>query len=215
MPLGLPPGRNAGVRVGVCCLLFSTRRTRRVTLTIWCKLICSVEIERVKRMSGTEANGGGTGSSFDFKSMFGPLSKGLPFVGDILGGIGSFQAAQGMKVQAQQMERSGMQALEQGFQTSFDLQREGTAVLGEMTVAFGKSGTLLEGSPLLALADTQSQIERNVGRAIEQGRIEKAAFDAQAKALRKQASQAKIAGVAGIVGGFGDLLKPPPKAAGA
>jgi hypothetical protein len=49
------------------------------------------------------------------------------------------------------------QALEEGFQTGIDIEHRGQEVLGTMTATFGKSGSLLEGSPLLVRAARQAK----------------------------------------------------------
>jgi len=111
-----------------------------------------------------------------------------------------FSAAGKQRDQAQQYRLKGQQALAQGIEIGRDITREGADVLGSMTTAFGKSGTLLEGSPLLALADTQTQIERNIARAIEQGRIAKADYDRQAEAAAKAARGSQLGAIAKIAG---------------
>lgn len=137
---------------------------------------------------------------FDFNSLLGPISKGLNMASGVFSGLNMFQASGSYRSQVRQYKVKAAQSLEQGFQTGMDLSREGTEVLGEMTAAFGKQGSLLEGSPLLALADTQTDIDRNVARAIEQGRIEQAAYLRMARQAKKAASSSKLGGIVKIAG---------------
>ena len=137
---------------------------------------------------------------FDFNSLLGPISKGLGMASGVFGGLNMLQASGSYRSQARQYESMAGQALEQGFQTGIDLSREGTEVLGEMTAAFGKQGSLLEGSPLLVLADTTADINRNVARAIEQGRIDQQAYLRMAKQAKKAAKGSKLGGIIKIAG---------------
>lgn len=141
-----------------------------------------------------------------WQSMLGPVSQGLNIFSGVLGAIGDFKAAGSLRSQARQYKLMGQQALEQGFQTGIDISKEGEEVTGTMTAMFGKSGSLLEGSPLLVLADTQTKIDRDIARVIEQGRIQKAAYDWQARQAKKAAKSAKTAGLAKIAGTAATLI---------
>lgn len=141
-----------------------------------------------------------------FSDWLGPVSKGLTLAGSILGGVNMFQASGNLKSQASQFRQRAALALEQGFQTGIDIQQEGDQVLGTMTATFGKSGSLLEGSPLLVIADTQNRIQQNVERVIQQGRIEQAAFLRTARQLEKQARGAKLGGIGKIIGGVASVI---------
>ena len=140
--------------------------------------------------NGSAPSGGG-----GFNQMLGPISRGLGFASGVFDALKSFQAARMYKGQAKQYKLQAAQAKEAGFQTGMDIQREGNQVLGEMTVAFGKSGSLLEGSPLLVIADTTQEIQRGIGRAIEQGRIEEQAYLHMAKQAKQAGKAAKLAGI--------------------
>jgi len=132
--------------------------------------------------------------------MLGPMSKGLNMVSGLFDAANLFSASKTQKASARQFRQMAAQALEQGFQTSFDIQDEGAEQIGEMTAAFGKSGTLLEGSPLLALADEQNTIEMSMARAIEQGRIQQQAYLFQARQAEKAAKGSIMGGIAKIAG---------------
>jgi len=134
----------------------------------------------------------------NWDSMLGPMSKGLNMVSGLFDAANLFSASKTQKASARQFRQMAAQALEQGFQTSCAIPAEGAEQIGEMTAAFGKSGTLLEGSPLLALADEQNTIEMSMARAIEQGRI-------QYQAYRWQARQAEKAAKGGIMGGIAKI----------
>lgn len=144
--------------------------------------------------------GGLRNQPFDFNSLLGPISSGLTMASGVFDALNSFQAAKGYKSQYRQLKLQAQQALEAGFQTGMDIQREGDQVVGEMTAAFGKSGSLLEGSPLLVLADTNMAIERSVGRAIEQGRIEQQAYLRMARQAKKASKNAKLGGIVKLGG---------------
>lgn len=133
-------------------------------------------------------------------SWLGPVSRGLTLASGIFQGAQLFKAGGSYRSQARQFEQLARLALEQGFQTGIDIEREGQQIVGSMTTMFGKSGSLLEGSPLLVLADTQAKIHENVERAIRQGRIEYAAYMRQARQLKRAAKSSKIAGVVKIGG---------------
>lgn len=157
-------------------------------------------------INGMESPGYSPPAAFDWKSMLGPISGGLGLAKTGFDALNMFGAAKNSKRQAGQLRVQAAQALEQGFGTGIDIAHEGNAFLGEMTTAFGKSGTLLEGSPLLALADTTREIERNVNRAIQQGRIDQQALLWQAKNAERAARGAKLGGIvkmAGTVAGVG------------
>jgi len=134
------------------------------------------------------------------RSWLGPVSKGLTLASGIFEAAQLFKAGGSYRSQARQFERQARLALEQGFQTGIDIEREGQQIVGSMTAIFGKSGSLLEGSPLLALADMQSRVHENVERVVRQGRIEYAAYMRQARHLRRAGKSSKIAGVVKIGG---------------
>jgi hypothetical protein len=134
------------------------------------------------------------------RSWLGPVSKGLTLASGIFEAAQLFKAGGSYRSQARQFERQARLALEQGFQTGIDIEREGQQIVGSMTAIFGKSGSLLEGSPLLALADMQSRVHENVERVVRQGRIEYAAYMRQARQLKRAAKSSKIAGVVKIGG---------------
>ncbi len=134
-------------------------------------------------------------SETPLSGWLGSVSRGLTMASGILGGVQSFQASGGLKDQARQYEQRAAQVLEEGFQSGMDIDREGKRFLGSMTAAFGKSGSLLEGSPLLALVDTEEAIQKDVERAIQQGRIEQAAYLEYARQLRKAARKKRLGGV--------------------
>ncbi len=142
-----------------------------------------------------------TGSpEFDWNGMLGPVSKGLNIFGGIADAVNMFGAAGAQKGSAKQLRLQAGQALEQGFQTGMDVYGEGQEVLGEMTAAFGKSGSLLEGSPLLVLADTTRKIERDIMRSIQQGRIQQQALLVQARQAEKAAQGAILGGIVKVAG---------------
>ncbi len=134
------------------------------------------------------------------RSWLGPVSKGLTLASGIFEAAQLFKAGGSYRSQARQFEQRARLALEQGFQTGIDIQREGRQITGAMTAIFGKSGSLLEGSPLLVLADTQARVHENVERVVRQGRIEYAAYMRQARHLRRAAKSSGIAGVVKIGG---------------
>lgn len=134
-------------------------------------------------------------------SMLGPISKGLGIASGVFDALNSFHAAGSYRSQARQYKHMAEQALQQGFEEGKDIFLEGKEVLGEMTAAFGKSGTLLEGSPLLTLADTGRNIEKNMLRAIRQGRINQQAYLNLAKQAADAAKSSKIGGFAKAFGG--------------
>ena len=143
---------------------------------------------------------------FDFGSLVGPISKGFAVVGGVFDALAGFEAAGSYRSQARQYKRAGRQALEQGFTSGMDIAREGAGLTGSMLAGFGKSGSLMEGSPLLVMADTQYKIDEDIRRVIEQGRILKADYDYKAKQAKKAAKAAKRSGIAGIVGSIGGQI---------
>ena len=153
--------------------------------------------------------GMGDSGGFDFDAMLGPISSGLNLVGGLFKAASLFSQSSGLTKDYREMRRRAAQRLEQGFETARDIQHEGAGVVGQMTAQFGKSGTLLEGSPLLVLADTQSEIERGMSRTIEQARIDYEAMMYQAKKLKREAKEAKRSGIAGIVGSVAGIVAAP------
>src|SRR5512146_2481597 len=137
---------------------------------------------------------------FDWKSMYGPVSKSLNAASGIFDAAATFSAGRNLKASASQFKLMARQAMAQGIETGRDITHEGAEAVGSMTAAFGKSGTLLEGSPLLALADTGREIETNISRAIEQGRIQYQAYMWQAKQAEKAAKGFDVAGIAKLAG---------------
>jgi len=144
--------------------------------------------------------GGLRDQSFDSNSLLGPISRGLFMASGLFEAAGMFGASSKQTKNYRQLKVQAGQALEQGFQTGMDVAREGEQVLGEMTAAFGKSGSLLEGSPLLTLVDTTRSIEKDVARAIEQGRIQQQALLYQARQMKKAASSSKLGGIVKLAG---------------
>ena len=134
------------------------------------------------------------------KSAFGSISRGMTMASGIMGAFEGFRAAGGYREQARQHEDRAELALQQGFEQGIDIQREGRQITGSMTAMFGKSGTLLEGSPLLVLADANERIRENVERTIRQGRILQSEYLATARSLRKAARSSMWSGVAQVAG---------------
>jgi hypothetical protein len=152
---------------------------------------------------GTIGGGGAPDAGgFKFDSLFGPVSKGLGLASGLLEASGMFEQAGQYGASAKQYEKMAAQALEQGFQTGMDIAHEGEQLQGEMMTAFGKSGTLMEGSPLLAMADTGREIERNVLRAIRQGRINQQRMLYAAEQARKAAKESRSGGFGKVLGAF-------------
>jgi hypothetical protein len=150
-------------------------------------------------LSGTMNSQGG-GAILRQPDWMGPLSKGLTLASGILSGINSFGVAQQYRGNANQLKIRAGQALEQGFQSGIDLSREGAEVLGSMSTAFGKSGTLMEGSPLLVMADTISRINQNVSRTIQQARLERVALLAEARRMERASRSSVLGGIGQIAG---------------
>jgi hypothetical protein len=151
-----------------------------------------------RALGGTSlSTNGGTSAA---NPWIGPVSQGLSMVSGLAEAMNLFSGSKKYKDSAKQLRLQAGQAFEQGVETGRDIQHEGEEVKGEMMAAFGKSGTLLEGSPLLALADTTREIERNVGRAIEQGRIEQQALLYQARQADKAAQSGMLGGIVKIGG---------------
>lgn len=138
--------------------------------------------------------------SSGFNSLLGPISRGLFMASGLFEAANLFGASSQYTKNYRQLKVQAAQALEQGFQTGMDVAREGKQITGEMTAAFGKSGSLLEGSPLLTLVDTTRNIERDVSRAIEQGRIQQQALLYQARQMKKAAKGSKLGGILKIAG---------------
>jgi hypothetical protein len=141
-----------------------------------------------------------------FTDWLGPISKGLTLASGIFQGAQLLKASGSYRDQYRQYRQAAAQVLEQGFQTGIDIERQGREVLGTMTAAFGKSGSLLEGSPLLVLADTTARIQQNVERVIQQGRIEQLAYLRAARRAKKAASSAKLGGIGKIVGAVASVI---------
>jgi len=135
-----------------------------------------------------------------FETWLGPVSRGLTLASGIFQAAQLFKASGSYRSQARQYRRMAAQALEEGFQTGIAIEHRGQEGLGTMTATFGKSGSLLEGSPLLVLADTTARIQQNVERAVRQGRIEYAAYMRAARQAKRAASSSKIGGIAKIAG---------------
>lgn len=152
-------------------------------------------------------------SSYDYSSYHAPestayqtdwrgaVSSGTSIFSGILGIIEGFENAKALRESEQALKKAAEQAMGQSRGMARDIYHEGEEFKGAMSTAFGKSGTLMEGSPLLALADTQAEIERNIARAIEQGRIEREALLFQAKQAHRQAGQAEWEGIGNFFGG--------------
>ncbi len=136
----------------------------------------------------------------------GSISSSLPLFGGMLGFVQGFEGAFEYERQAKLLKKQAWYARERGFQTGIDIADEGAEIKGAMTAAFGKTGTLLEGSPLLALADTQTEIERNIALAIEQGRIESESLLWQARQAHRAANSSRWGGVAKLVGNWGSAI---------
>lgn len=148
-------------------------------------------------------------------SWFGPISKGLTLASNLVGAFSMFEASGSYKNQARQFERMGEQVLDEAFTQGIDIQREGRQITGTMTAMFGKSGSLLEGSPLLVLADTSARIQENIDRTIQQGRILQAQYLEKARQARKAARSAKLGGIGQVFGAVGVLAGGPFGAIGA
>lgn len=148
---------------------------------------------RASEFEGSQVGGntGDTGGMGGFTSMFGGMSKGMGIAQNIFETADLYHKAKAIHSEYRNLQRMAQQALDQGFQTGMDIGREGAEFTGEMTAAFGKSGTLLEGSPLLVLADTQAKIEQNVARAILDARIRYSELYRQARKAKKAAKWAK------------------------
>lgn len=141
--------------------------------------------------------------------IYGPISGALQIAQGVMGYETQRQRASGFGDTADELLRAGRLALEQGLETAIDIGRAGESFVGEITAAFGKSGSLLEGSPLLVLADTQAKIERNMQRVIDQAREAYRQYYLQAKKAKKAEKSAERSGFAslgsalgGVAGGF-------------
>lgn len=139
-------------------------------------------------------------------SWQGQLSNSMPIIGGMMGFIEGWENSKALKQSERALKQAAAQAAEQGIETAMDIADEGEEVKGSMLAAFGKQGTLLEGSPLLALADTQTKIETNIARAIRQGQIEREALLFQAKQVHRQSGMAQWSGVASLVGNWGTAI---------
>lgn len=151
-------------------------------------------------LADQERDLGLAGEPSAFQKWLGPISKSLTLASGIFQGAQLLKASGSYRDQYRQYRQMAAQALEEGFQTGIDIERQGQEVLGTMTAAFGKSGSLLEGSPLLVLADTTARIQQNVERVIQQGRIEQLAYLRAARRAKKAASSATLGGIGKIAG---------------
>lgn len=146
------------------------------------------------------------------QNWLGPVSSGFGFASDILQAASLRSSSRNMRKVAKQLWEMAAQAMEQGIETGRDITHRGAETIGTMTATFGKSGSLLEGSPLLTLADETREIELNIARAIEQGRIRSEAYKFQARQAGKAAHSLKMASNAAAImapiktiGSFGGL----------
>jgi hypothetical protein len=108
--------------------------------------------------------------------MAGGAAAGIAIANTVID-IGAYSAqtdalraqAKGYEYQEKYYLEQGARALKQAYETAQDVAIEGQAEMGEMTAAFGKQGSLLEGSPLLVIAEAVDRIFKNTSRIIEQG----------------------------------------------
>jgi hypothetical protein len=108
-------------------------------------------------LADQERDLGLAGEPSAFQKWLGPISKSLTLASGIFQAAQLFKATGSYRSQARQYRRMAAQALEEGFQTGIDIEHRGQEVLGTMTATFGKSGSLLEGSPLLVRAARQAK----------------------------------------------------------
>lgn len=149
---------------------------------------------------GYNPNYGNYGGQTSVGGISQGIETGLPYAGAMLNFVSEMGKAKEYKLLEKSLKQRAQQAMQQGIEQGRDISDEGTAFLGEMTTIFGKSGTLLEGSPLLALADTTREIEKNVMRSIEQGRREKEALDFQARQAKRAGYMTKVGAIGNLVG---------------
>ncbi len=134
----------------------------------------------------------------------GPVSRGLTVASGIFDSLNLFDTSKQWGSSARALERQAVQVREQSFVTAIDVADQGKDVMAAQTTAFGKSGSALEGSPLAVLADTANEIDTNVERVIEQGRIQYAAYMKQARRMKRAEKSSKLGGtLSAIGGGFG------------
>lgn len=135
-----------------------------------------------------------------FSNLLGPISQGLNLAQGLFQAAGLFSAASRQTSSYRALRALAPQVRDRYFAAAIDIEEEGRGVLGTMTAQFGKSGSLLEGSPLLVLADSARKIEDDVVRTMNQGRIEMANMLYEARQMKKAAKSTKRSGIAGIVG---------------
>ena len=153
--------------------------------------------------------GGGPSAAPPIKrpsQTFGTISKGLNLATGIFQAAGLFNQAATFASHGRALAQNARLALEQGFQTAIDIREEGRDILGAQQAVFAKQGTLLEGSPLLILAETSRRIERNAQRAVKQARLQSIELNRQARAAKRAERRAKYGAVGGIAGSVRGLF---------
>ncbi len=152
---------------------------------------------------GLAEDEGQEGKGFKLTDLFGPISMGLNIASGLFRAEGLRKRASGYHDDYKGLMLRSSQVIEQGFQAGMDIEREGHETLGTMTAMFGKSGTLFEGSPLLAELDLVRSVERNRLRVMEEALIESAALYREAKKAKQAARAAQKAATTEIVGAVG------------
>lgn len=134
--------------------------------------------------------------------------------GSLLQGAGMFMAgrdeAKALAVSADSAYREGGEALKLARYETRLLRQAGAQIEGANVAEAGRSGLAVSGTPLATLVENARQVELSASLAARAGRIEKARFYAQGKALKRAAKAAKkggaLGGLGGVVGGIGKLL---------
>ena len=144
----------------------------------------------------------GTGQQ-GYGSVYGPISSALQLAQGVFQFRQADQLADAYGTSYKDLMARSSQVLEQGLDTAIDIRQEGGRFVGSQIAAFGKSGSMFEGSPASVVMETQRRIDQAAERTVEQARRDQAALYRQAKAAKKQERSARLAGIGSLIGAGG------------
>jgi len=147
-----------------------------------------------------------TAPKFDW---LGPVSKGLAIAGGVMDVMSWSSRKSEAADSARALRRQAVQVREQSFLDAIDIGHMGHEIMGTQTAVFGKSGAAMEGTPLAVLADTANQVDDNIARTIEQGRIAHAAYMRQARKMKRAEKGSKLGAIGSMFGAAGTLVGGP------
>lgn len=120
----------------------------------------------------------------------------VAIIGGVLQGVGQKQAAE---AQADAIEDEGRQQLRDAYAEERAVRRRRALVQGEARTAIGRSGSMIEGSPLDFLAQNAAEIEVEALGIRTYGINAKRQARAEASGLRREGQMALYGGILGGV----------------